>query len=178
MYTSKEFLGSRILLAPFNDMSVLFCESLRNDGVEVVGFLDQNPFLHGKEYDDGIFIQQQNYIPNTKVVLCAHKSNDEICQRLVAQGYDDKDIFLQETILTTTSPYEAAGRLDLEYLKSLFPLQHKSQESWMKLRKYQRLWELGAPKSYLRYERFDGWFGNETYIDPRGGGQPRFLATA
>ena len=178
MYEARDFRDSRVLLAPFNDTSVLFCESLRNDGVDVIGFLDQNPFLHGKEYDDGIFVQRQSYFSGTKVILCAHENNDAIRQRLIELGYDDKDILLQKTILTATSPYEAAGRLDLEHLKSLFPLQHMSGEQWMKLRKYQRLQELGAPKPWLRFEDFDGEFAQETYIDSRGGGHSSFFAAA
>lgn len=83
----------KIYISPFSIKAVGLYHRLKKEGANVEGFMDSNPYLWNKTYDE-VGIYQRCYIHNAKVIICAEsvKVLNNIKDDLMRIGYDESAI--------------------------------------------------------------------------------------
>ncbi|GHT02910.1 hypothetical protein AGMMS50276_32980 [Synergistales bacterium] len=108
MRISTENLSSEIYLMPFNATAVLAYHFLKNKGIFVTSFCDNNKALRGNRYDGcEILDPTEAFGKNLKgvIILCESLHYDAIAKQCVEIGF--KKVLYLEQIL----PYDGAALL-------------------------------------------------------------------
>ena len=162
--------NKEIVLTPFCAESVLLFHKFKLDGIEVDAFFDRNPLMEDQNYC-GVYIQRAYYRTNTIVIVCSDQFCAEIEKHM--RGYGFEDVLMYDDIETSSNSYEASSYVDIDKFVELMPAQRKMYtdfSDYIKLKKYKRLRELGAPDNGITYEEFkgDGLDRTDNYADENG----------
>lgn len=169
MVKAKELTQKQIVVAPFCTDSVLMYHQLELENIKTDGFFDRNPLMQNRQYGD-VYISQMYYRANTNIILCGGNYNEEIKKQLLSVGYAEDAILFAEDVELCFNKYDAAEKVDVEKFAELMPRQVVIDEGCgvLKIRKLQRLKQLGAPTTELTYEKFEGLRRKDTYKDEDG----------
>ena len=81
----------KIIICPFTLNSIINYHRLNKIGKNIVGFFDNNVYLHGKKYGN-VKIETPRFVSDTKVVVCSEKHYDVIKKQLQNIGYTQDNI--------------------------------------------------------------------------------------
>ena len=83
----------KLYISPFNFNGIILYHEMQRKGMKIEGFLESNSYLWNKSYA-GVGIYQRCYIPNSRIIVCANKTNTRMAIRnhLLEMGYENDKI--------------------------------------------------------------------------------------
>lgn len=83
----------KLYISPFNFNGIILYYEMQRKGMKIEGFLESNSYLWNKSYA-GVGIYQRCYIPNSRIIVCANKTNTRMAIRnhLLEMGYENDKI--------------------------------------------------------------------------------------
>lgn len=83
----------KLYISSFNFNGIILYHEMQRKGMKIEGFLESNSYLWNKSYA-GVGIYQRCYIPNSRIIVCANKTNTRMAIRnhLLEMGYENDKI--------------------------------------------------------------------------------------
>lgn len=109
----------KIIICPFTLNNIINYHRLNKIGKNIVGFFDNNVYLHGKKYGN-VKIEIPRFVSDTKVVVCSEKHYDVIKKQLQNIGYTQDNIKkIDDLEISNIDKNDIVKNLDLESIYKL-----------------------------------------------------------
>ncbi len=143
-------MKQKYYITPFNEKSVFVYHILQEEGYEIAGFMDSNPYLWGFRYD-GISIFPRCYVYGVRVIICTdyEKINKEIKDDLLSIGYMQEEI---EYYNQDINYIKNVVKVKIDNLLKIYPKFSEQHDNIIeKIRLYTRLNQLGITSFEKNY---------------------------
>ena len=109
----------KIIICPFTLNNIINYHRLNKIGKNIVGFFDNNVYLHGKKYGN-VKIEIPRFVSDTKVVVCSEKHYEVIKKQLQNIGYTQDNIKkIDDLEISNIDKNDIVKNLDLESIYKL-----------------------------------------------------------